>query len=1697
MIKSIFRIRMNRKKVLPLLAPCVGLLFGTTLSGRCAPGSYAWMEGESGKANFPVQSAGWGRTDFLSGGKWLHCSIEPGKVSEQLPASGGVISYSFTLPAGGPHEVWGRIGFEFVRSPFEWRVDDGEWKRMSPEDLTTDLMELDTWCEVAWLKFGEAQLSQGAHRLEIRITRDTGKDGKPKKVLFACDALCVSEKGFVPNGKFKPDESGRTPADIQAEKQVFQLPEANAGQRATVALSGTWEIARDDEMLPAPVAEPVRTLPRHPIYRAIPVPGDKGVLREDLLFAHRVWYRTRVRVPASMGNRAFTIEFPLNNLNTTVYVNGRYCGFEKNPFCRFSIDVTDAVQAGKDNEILVCIRDAWYGRTANPDDPMKLRRTFNSPIKNFKAGFQDFDYPVWNCPQSGLLATPVFSAAGKVYASDVFVKPSVATKTLASETTLCNRTASEKEVQVRQVAVDGKSGKECASGAPFRVRLAAGETKMVPSSFQWSNPRLWWPDDPQLYFLRTEILVDGKLADTSSVRFGFREWSISSKDFLLNGVRWRMWSDLSPHGATKEAWLDSYRKNNIRAFRYVTAGQGPRNPLWYGLEPEKALDFFDESGVVIRRNSTIDGEMIGYNFYENDPAILKKQGGSKIKMALMQNWLDQCVAQVKGERNHPSIQIWTIENEFAYINLLNLVGRSPEMDVYEGLIKKTHDAVMKVDPTRSVMIDGGGALKDNSLGVHGDHYVATLDTRYPDLAYEAFPEGGGRGRWRWSGDKPRYLGEDFFANGIKAASFATWGGEVAFQGNAFAKKAVGLCYKMLQQGYRWGEQYAAWAFWLGADTGPDQWDSNAPRAVFCREWDRTFASGQTITRTFGIFNDSRFSDPITFRRAVLVNGKPVYTKQSEHRIAAGCAEKFREEIRMPNVTERTEGKMLLVLMAGGKEVYRSEEPISILPPLKLSVTIPDERFLAVYDPKESVIPFLTAGKIPFTRVSSLSALPAQAKTLLVGVNALTEEQSVSSDLAAYASSGHSVLVLDQDFPLRHQALPAEMESVSTNNTAWAASGSVAFIEDTSHSIFAGLRDSDFFTWTGHTGSLYRNAYVKPESGAKSLLQAGPSLAHTVLTEVPSGRGVVYLCQLSVGSYLRKSAVARQLLANLISASMRYRNVFVNVAAVSADPQLTKALDSIGLRYSKAASPLEALTDKNIGIAVISATPENLSLLASSMPAVQAFWDRGGLILFHGLTPNGLAAYNKIVGFEHILRPFTRERVQLPPVRDALTAGISNVDVVMSSGKRIFGFRADEYTVDDAFTYILDDDDIAPFCTSDFGSYKQIINGFVGIDGWPLIIDYPMPKDGERSRITIKLPRRERITSIVFDQSVNYNPTTKLAVSFDGGEPTLFDITPDGEACDLNFRSPVEASSITLEQRDWQIVPGKARKHGIDNIRICVERSPEYRRSVSKMLNIGGMMHYRKGKGGVVLCNLKFQENEAVPLNAIKKRNILSAVLRNLKAPFASGKTVIVGAKLRYKPVDIHTKATTYRDEKGWFGNKNRTFSGIQSGLGRYAGIDFDLYEMPTSPTPQALMIAGNRGPGGLPAQINGIPVQMKADALFFLHTAQLVSRPDRNKKEDDTFFRYIVRYENGRTEDIPVRVGHHIDNSVQKNPVQIAGARLAWVGKYDNSDDKAVAYAMQWNNPHPDWKIVSIDIQPVKTKFGTPVLLALTAADAP
>ena len=57
-----------------------------------------------------------------------------------------------------------------------------------------------------------------------------------------------------------------------------------------------------------------------------------------------------------------------------------------------------------------------------------------------------------------------------------------------------------------------------------------------------------------------------------------------------------------------------------------------------------------------------------------------------------------------------------------------------------------------------------------------------------------------------------------------------------------------------------------------------------------------------------------------------------------------------------------------------------------------------------------------------------------------------------------------------------------------------------------------------------------------------------------------------------------------------------------------------------------------------------------------------------------------------------------------------------------------------------FDYVVDYDEVAPFAQVAVRfAYDNIVNGFVEADGWPLIINFPVPKDGTPARLPDPVP----------------------------------------------------------------------------------------------------------------------------------------------------------------------------------------------------------------------------------------------------------------------------------------------------------------------------------------------------------------------
>jgi beta-galactosidase len=227
--------------------------------------------------------------------------------------------------------------------------------------------------------------------------------------------------------------------------------------------------------------------------------------------------------------------------------------------------------------------------------------------------------------------------------------------------------------------------------------------------------------------------------------------------------------------------------------------------------------------------------------------------------------------------------------------------------------------------------------------------------------------------------------------------------------------------------------------------------------------------------------------------------------------------------------------------------------------------------------------------------------------------------------------------------------------------------------------------------------------------------------------------------------------------------------------------------------------------------------------------------------------------------------------------------------------------------------------------------------------------------------------------------------------------------------------------------------------------------------------------------------------------------VLTAILRNLSAPFGGGRTVIAGARVDCVPIDISKQATAYRTQRGWYGDARFTLQDLPTGKQPLAGVLFDIYDFPTSPVPTCIMLAGPNLPSQLPKEVRGIPVSRKADALFFLHTARIDQRRNEQETREGTQFElvhYVVHYADGQEVTVPIVSEIDVDDYKVEQPSALPGAQLAWTRPYEGTPLHAAVYSKQWNNPRSNIEIQSIAVLPVENPRGSVAVLAITAVSA-
>ncbi len=142
--------------------------------------------------------------------------------------------------------------------------------------------------------------------------------------------------------------------------------------------------------------------------------------------------------------------------------------------------------------------------------------------------------------------------------------------------------------------------------------------------------------------------------------------------------------------------------------------------------------------------------------------------------------------------------------------------------------------------------------------------------------------------------------------------------------------------------------------------------------------------------------------------------------------------------------------------------------------------------------------------------------------------------------------------------------------------------------------------------------------------------------------------------------------------------------------------------------------------------------------------------------------------------------------------------------------------------------------------------------------------------------------------------------------------------------------------------------------------------------------------------------------------------------------------------------------------------------------------------------PGLILLANKQLKGKLPEMVEGIKVGTKFNRLRVLH-ATVGSVADGT-----VIAKYVVRYEDKTTETVEVVYGTHLRDwwhkDGDKEPTRANGANVTWKGSNKAAKAKGNTlwlFLMDWKNPHPDKKVVSIDLVSTLTE-SAPFVLAIT-----
>ncbi len=587
-------------------------------------------------------------------------------------------------------------------------------------------------------------------------------------------------------------------------------------------------------------------------------------------------YKKTFNIPLSMIGRKIFIRFESVNYICQVYVNNEYVGEHLGGYVPFEFDISPFVLAPSNNNELRIEIENDYSRLLHTPDENGRKIAF------WPVGYLGcFNFV-------GMTGSVHMIARQSVYIEDIYIQTSVREDKISAIVSIVNSDDESRNVELAARVLD--EDVPVLSWKYVSVSIQSMDTVEVELEQVWRDPVFWQPGNPYFYYMDCQLKQNNYSLGGRQDRFGFKEFWIDGKYFMLNGNRCNLRGDkLVLHSERhyyeyyypdQDSWsaiLDSMLAMNIST---VNFHQEPP-PTWM-------LDACDEKGMLVNGESAVYGRFCAtQNQFIHNAKIWMKE------------W-------IKRDRNHPSIALWTVSNE-----LEKFVWFASDK------IYSLGDPIQDMDPTRPYMF-GGDWTVGNRADILSIYYIYGYPTGLPGcneiLNMNDYIIAQMEGNYQGSPDFniPFSMGEfDWFSSSVPNEE------RVRRQGikTRFFRILDIADIKPYRLDWMWHpneaffENYDNWQPTINDINFMKR--SLNPIAVFDHDYylcsifpePEYFDEGKTFTRKMVIFNDDFSDENVTVRWCGLVNGLEKISGEFSEVIPLGFHVEKQVTVQAPFVTE--------------------------------------------------------------------------------------------------------------------------------------------------------------------------------------------------------------------------------------------------------------------------------------------------------------------------------------------------------------------------------------------------------------------------------------------------------------------------------------------------------------------------------------------------------------------------------------------------------------------------------------------------------------------------------------------------------------------------------------------------------------------------------------------------------------------------